>query len=147
MLPTSWVRLDRLPVTANGKLDRHALPPPRLQTPREGPRWAAPDTPLEKDLARLWTEVLEIPQVGLNDNFFDLGGDSISAVRLPSGLQRLLDVGVSLVAIFDAPTIAELAAYLAKHHAGAVDRRKAAAEHGAAGHPGLLARDLTTSAL
>jgi amino acid adenylation domain-containing protein len=147
MIPTSWVTLDRLPVTANGKLDRHALPPPRRQTPREGTRWAAPDTPLEKELAGLWTEVLEIPQVGLNDNFFDLGGDSISAVRLTSGLQRLLDVGVSLVAIFDAPTIAELTAYLAKHHAGAVDRRMAAAERGAAGHAGLDVRDLTTSAL
>ena len=109
MLPQDWLELPRLPLNNNGKLDRDALPAPA------GPRRAAavasraPRDELERDLLRVWQAVLELESLGVDENFFDLGGDSISAVRLASALQRELGQGVSLVMILETPTIAGLA--------------------------------------
>ena len=120
MVPTAWVELEQLPLTSNHKLDRQALPEPmrRSSAPSEPARDA-----LERDLVALWKDMLSVDSMGIHDNFFDLGGDSISAVRMTSALQRLLDDAVMLIALFDAPTVAGLGQYLRKHHDGAVSAR------------------------
>ncbi len=118
LLPNAWMLLETLPVGPNGKLDRRALPAPETRT--WGGHGGAPQTALESDLAALWADILGVAAVGLQDNFFDLGGDSIAAVRLTTRLQELLDDGVMLAAVFEAPTIAALARYLGDQHGAAV---------------------------
>lgn len=132
LLPNAWMYLDALPIGPNGKLDRRALPVPGAARAWGG-HGGAPQSALESDLASLWSEILGVAAVGVQDNFFDLGGDSIAAVRLTTRLQQMLDDGVMLAAIFEAPTIAKLASYLEQRHATAVGGRYAARhEHGTA---------------
>jgi amino acid adenylation domain-containing protein len=132
LLPNAWMYLDALPVGPNGKLDRRALPVPGAARAWGG-HGGAPQSALESDLASLWSEILSVAAVGVQDNFFDLGGDSIAAVRLTTRLQQFLDDDVMLAAIFEAPTIAKLAAYLQQRHAIAVAARYGTRhEHGAA---------------
>ncbi len=121
LLPNAWMYLEALPLNTSGKLDRHALPAPQGRT--WGGHGGAPQTALESDLAGLWSEILGVSAVGMQDNFFDLGGDSIAAVRLTTRVQQLLDDGVMLAAIFEAPTIAALARYLGERHRDAVESR------------------------
>lgn len=123
MIPTHWLFLPELPVNPSGKLDRGALPAPGRDRPELAVAYRAPRNRLEEDLARLWSDVLGLDGIGVDDNFFDLGGDSITAVQLTTGLQRLFNDTILLVAIFDAPTVAGLAAYLQREHATAVRRR------------------------
>jgi amino acid adenylation domain-containing protein len=121
LLPSAWMYLEALPLNANGKLDRRALPAPADRT--WGGRGGAPQTALESDIAAIWSEVLGVSAVGVQDNFFDLGGDSIAAVRVTTRIQQLLDSGVMLAAIFEAPTIAALARYLGERHGESVELR------------------------
>jgi len=121
LLPNAWMYLDALPTSPNGKLDRRALPAPAART--WGGQGGAPQTALESDLAAIWSEILGVSAVGVQDNFFDLGGDSVTAVRLTTRVQQLLDDGVMLAAVFESPTIAALARYLAEHHGAAVESR------------------------
>ena len=109
MVPSAIVTLERLPVTANGKLDRLALPAPDGARPDLDRAYVAPDSPIEEALAEVWSEVLGIDRVGTNDDFFDLGGHSMLAVRMLSSVHDVLGVELSLVTIFDRPTIRELA--------------------------------------
>jgi amino acid adenylation domain-containing protein len=122
MLPSALVALDRLPLTANGKVDRRALPAPDSTRADLGGSYAAPATDLERFLSRLWQEVLSLPRVGVLDNFFELGGSSITGAVLVSRLQETLREIVHVVVIFDAPTIAEMSAYLIEQHPEAVAR-------------------------
>ena len=107
MVPSSFVFLKALPLTRNGKLDRDALPPP--QTDGGEKQFAPPRTPVETELCRIWSGVLGIQQVSINDNFFDLGGDSILAIQI---IARANQAGMNLEPrqIFQHQTIAELAA-------------------------------------
>jgi amino acid adenylation domain-containing protein len=123
MIPSSWNLLDRLPMNRSGKLDRAALGQQASQQLELANAFVEPATVLERDLTSLWTRLLGLDRVGTADSFFDLGGDSILAVRLTSELQRMLDDMVFLEAIFDAPTVGELAGYLTEHHGAAVTRR------------------------
>ena len=123
MVPSAWCFLEELPLNANGKLDRSALPEPDLDRSQLGSEYVEPDSSLQIDLARIWAEVLDVEKVGVGDNFFDLGGDSIRAVRLTSATQQLLDDGVPLAALFEAPTIGQLSLWLEENHADAVARR------------------------
>jgi amino acid adenylation domain-containing protein len=105
MVPSAFMALEALPLTANGKLDRKALPAPDAATfaARE---YEAPQSGLEQTLAALWQALLHVERVGRNDNFFELGGHSLLAVQLVSRLRATLDVEVPLRALFAAPVLA-----------------------------------------
>jgi len=112
MLPSVVVELDALPLTPSGKVDRRRLPAPDFRRPRSG-RTAAPQTPEEILLAGIWSEVLGVEEVGVDESFFELGGHSLLATRLVSRLRELLGVDLSVRAVFESPTIAGLARELA----------------------------------
>ncbi len=122
LLPNAWMHIEALPLNPNGKLDRRALPVPTTRTGSAQGR--APQTALEADLAAIWSDVLGVPEIGIQDDFFDLGGDSIAAVRLTNRIQQLLDADVTLAAIFEAPTIAALVGYLGVYHRESVAARR-----------------------
>jgi thioesterase domain-containing protein/acyl carrier protein len=98
------VALDALPLTPNGKLDTRALPAPEYTTGE----YRAPSTPTEEILAGIYAQVLGLERVGIDDSFFDLGGDSISAMRLIAAVNTSLDAEVSVRAVFEAPTVRSL---------------------------------------
>lgn len=117
MIPNRWVRIDHIPRTRNGKLDRDALPRPGFERPNLGPAYRAPTSETEKRLAGLWASALDVDRVGVDDNFFDLGGDSITAIRIGAGA---LDHGLHLDpnALFKHQTVAELARWVTHAEAG-----------------------------
>ncbi len=110
MIPSAFVYLDSLPLTSHGKIDRRALPAPDAERPALAEVFLAPQTPTEKSLAAIWTKLLGINRVGINDNYFDLGGDSLLATQLVSQVRRVFEVELPLVDLFQHPTLAELAA-------------------------------------
>ena len=126
MVPLHWLWLERLPLNANGKLDRKALPALEIgQLHSED--YLAPRSELEQTLATIWAQVLKVEQVGVLDNFFELGGHSLLATQIASRVQKSLQRDVPLRAMFECSTVAELATYiegLAAHDisAGTVDR-------------------------
>jgi amino acid adenylation domain-containing protein len=107
MIPTAFVSLPRLPLTANGKLDRRALPSPAPAAGADGRRYAL--TPGEEMLAALWSEVLGRDGIGAHDSFFDLGGHSLLATQVVSRIRQLFGIEVPLRRLFEAPTLGELA--------------------------------------
>jgi hypothetical protein len=122
MLPAAFVVLPEFPLTANGKVNRRALPAPDMSRPEQSEAYSAPRDRLEQILCDLWQATLGLKQIGVRDNFFDIGGNSIKGAILINRLQELLGEYVYVVAIFDAPTIAALANYLRTHYAEAVQR-------------------------
>ncbi|GAA0984773.1 hypothetical protein GCM10009555_059130 [Acrocarpospora macrocephala] len=106
MIPGAWHLHDRLPVTAAGKLDRAALPRRPMEAGSSGP----PRTPMERELAGIWRRVLGLPSVGVDDDFFQLGGTSIGAMRVLAALRASTGVELELREVFAAPTVAGLAA-------------------------------------
>ncbi|MCY8121175.1 surfactin non-ribosomal peptide synthetase SrfAA [Bacillus spizizenii] len=109
MIPAFWVTLNELPVTANGKVDRKALPEPDIEA--GGGEYKAPTTDMEELLAGIWQDVLGISEVGVSDNFFSLGGDSIKGIQMAS---RLNQHGwkLEMKDLFQHPTIEELTQYV-----------------------------------
>ena len=116
LVPSGIVVLDRLPLTANGKLDRRALPAPELSSSAAGV--GLPRTPREQLLCGLFAEVLGLDRVGIDDNFFELGGHSLLATRLISRIRATLDVEVSIRGLFETPSVAGLGRSLADAGAG-----------------------------
>jgi len=111
MVPAAFVVLEQLPLTANGKLDRNALPAPApLRT--DAPSIPAAG-PLEQQIAEVWQDLLQLQQVGVHDNFFDLGGHSLLLLKVQNRLQSLLGRALSVVTLFQYPTIHGLATHLA----------------------------------
>ncbi|WUD57928.1 amino acid adenylation domain-containing protein [Nocardia sp. NBC_00511] len=108
MVPAVLVSLDVMPLNANGKLDRKALPVPEL----EARAFRAPATPVEQAVAEVFAEVLGTERIGADDDFFELGGNSLSAVRVTARLGELLDARVPVRVLFDTSTVAELAVAL-----------------------------------
>ncbi|RVH52321.1 amino acid adenylation domain-containing protein, partial [Sinorhizobium meliloti] len=118
MVPAAFVRLEALPLTLNGKLDRQALPAPDDEAYARA-AYAAPRGAIETALAEIWAELLGVERVGRNDNFFELGGHSLLAVQLMERL-RQLSLGVEVRTLFARPVLADLAASLGSHHEVAV---------------------------
>ncbi|HYP26768.1 MAG TPA: amino acid adenylation domain-containing protein [Blastocatellia bacterium] len=122
MIPQAFVTLDALPLTENGKVDRRALPVPGQSRPQLERDFVAPRNELERFLADRWREVLGIEEVGIYDDFFDIGGESLKAAVLVNKLQQELGEMLQVVSIFDAPNIAAFADYLNKDCPAAVSR-------------------------
>jgi amino acid adenylation domain-containing protein len=118
MIPSTFVMMDTLPVTANGKLDRQSLPAPdESQLPRAR-EFVAPRSPIEESLVGVWKDVLGIERVGVHDNFFELKGNSLLVVRLISRLRQIFLVDLPLNLLFEAPTVAQLAVSIAQAQFG-----------------------------
>ncbi len=109
MVPAAIVFLDTLPLSANGKVDRKALPPPGVERTGSERASAAPRTPAEDVLHKIWCDALGLERVGVHDNFFELGGDSLMAIRIIAEANRA-GMGLAFSQIFEHQTIAELAA-------------------------------------
>ena len=109
MVPSSFVVLSGLPLTPNGKINRKALPAPDQSRPELGEPFVAPRDPLEQQLVNLWEDIFDVERIGVRDNFFDLGGHSVTAVRLFAHVKKLTGKNLPLVTLFQAPTIEQLA--------------------------------------
>jgi len=116
MIPSHLVELTSLPLTANGKIDRRALPDP--EGTEQAGEHIAPQNETEAKLAGIWQEVLEVDEVSVNDDFFELGGHSLLAVRLISMIRKTLGVELPISDVFDYPTVAKLAARIIKEPEG-----------------------------
>jgi len=122
MIPSVFMLLDELPLTPNGKVDRKALPAP-VHTRRV---YEAPRTKLESILTSMWEKMLNITKVGIHDDFFELGGNSLKAAILTNKLEEALGEKVRVVVLFKAPNVAALASYLTEFHPDAVSKMCAA---------------------
>ncbi len=114
MLPSAFVVLEALPLTPNGKVDRRALPAPDNLRPELANNYQAPESEVEKSIAKVWKQVLQLERVGVNDNFFDLGGHSLLVVQVNNKLREILHRDLSVVELFQNPTIKLLAEHLSK---------------------------------
>jgi acyl carrier protein len=109
MVPSAFVPLERLPMTAAGKIDRRALPEPDWSRPELEAGYVAPRTDSEEALAEIVRELLGLDRVGVYDSFFDLGGHSLLATQFLARIRELFEVEVPLRAVFEQPTVANLA--------------------------------------
>ena len=109
MVPAAVVRLDKLPLTNNGKVDRRALPSPAGGAASASGNYVAPSTPVEEKLAAIWAELLRVDQLGVQDNFFERGGHSLLGTRLMARVRRDFDLDVPLRVLFEQPTVAGMA--------------------------------------
>jgi amino acid adenylation domain-containing protein len=112
MVPAFFVALPTFPLSEHGKVDRRALAKLEIAPKQESRAVALPDSQLERTLVELWQRILQIPHVGLDDNFFDLGGDSLLLVAVHSNLQKILQTEISLTDLFEFATIRKLAQHL-----------------------------------
>lgn len=112
MVPAAFVTMDALPLTPNRKLDRRALPVPDQTRQDRRSEFTAPRSAIERALANIWQEMLAVEQVGVHDNFFELGGHSLLAVRLFAVIEKKFGKRLPLATLFQAPTVAEVAALL-----------------------------------
>nr|WP_269746796.1 phosphopantetheine-binding protein [Methylosarcina fibrata] len=117
MLPSALIRLDSLPKTANGKLDRKALPAASWQ----GQTFRAPQSATEQNLAAIWQDLLGVEQVGLDDNFFQLGGHSLLATRMVARIREIMNINLGLASVFETKCLAELAALVGQADDSEVD--------------------------
>src|SRR5690606_9970779 len=109
MVPSVFVHLERLPMTANGKVDRPALPAPSMEDEAAARPGGAPRTETERVLVEMWAELLSVPRIGIHDEFFELGGHSLLAIRAVSRIRDLFDVEIPLETMFASPNVATLA--------------------------------------
>jgi acyl carrier protein len=119
MVPAHFHYLDTLPLTTSGKLDRKALPAPEHAPADNGRPYVAPRNPAEETIADVWKAVLRIDKVGLDDHFFELGGDSLLSIRVHAELTGKLRADLPIVALLQYPTVRTLARHLADEHNGA----------------------------
>ena len=126
MVPSTFVTLQEMPVTSTGKINRRALPEPGNSRPELSNLYAAPRIPVEVELERIWANVLCLTQVGIHDNFFDLGGHSLAASRLISRVIQTFQLDLPIKALFDAPTVALMAVIITQHEAKRVSEAELA---------------------
>jgi hypothetical protein len=115
MVPGMYVWVEAIPLNANGKIDRKALPWPEIGE-RLGHRYVGPRTAIETVLCAIWQQILSVERVGIHDKFFELGGHSLAMVRVRDQVQQRLRQSFPLVVMFEHSTVASLAAYLLNHH-------------------------------
>ena len=108
MVPSHYMLLDTLPLTANGKIDRRALPNPQLHG-QNNVEYVAPKTEIEKAIAQIWQNALKLERIGIHDNFFELGGNSLSATQVITQMRQTFQIEITIRHFFEAPTIAEQA--------------------------------------
>jgi acyl carrier protein len=113
MLPASFVVLDELPLAPNGKLDRAALPDKHAAAPLAEDEYVAPQSEVERTIKAIWQETLQVDRVGTHDNFFDVGGHSFVMLQIQSKLQAAFHKTISIIEMFEHPTISSLAKHLA----------------------------------
>lgn len=121
MLPSAFVILDTLPLLPNGKVNRQALPVPDRSRPVLEETLVLPRNSVEERLAEIWTEILELDQVGIHDDFFELGGYSLLATQVVSQISGTFQVELPLRSLFETPTIAELAIKIMQSEAGQIN--------------------------
>ena len=109
MAPSAYILMTTLPLLANGKVNRHALPPPGKSRPDLAESYVAPRTPVEITLTEIWRELLELDEVGVEDNFFDLSGHSLTAVQVVSRVRDIFGLEMPVRCLFESPTVAGLA--------------------------------------
>jgi thioesterase domain-containing protein/acyl carrier protein len=114
MAPTAYVFLDQIPISSNGKIDRKALPLAAETQVLQADTYIAPQSHLEKTLVGIWAEVLGVQQVGLDGDFFDLGGHSLVGVRLLAKIKKIYQVNLELAVLFEARTVRQLADVIRK---------------------------------
>ena len=118
MIPSAFIKLDAIPLTSTGcKFDRRALPDPGKERPDLDTPYVAPRTPVEEEVAKIWTEILALNLVGIHDNFLELGGHSLAATRVVSHVFKTFQVEIPLRSLFEAPTVAEMAAVIVESQA------------------------------
>ena len=118
MVPAVFVHLEKFPLSPNGKVDRRALAAMATSRTEPASNSAPPQTQAEQDIARIWRETLEISQVGLTDNFFDLGGNSLSVARVHAQLREHFKTDLPITALFEFTTVSALAKHLSGKEAG-----------------------------
>lgn len=109
MVPTSFVVLPTFPLSPNGKVDRKALPAPALQRPTMRAKHVAPRTPVEIELAAIWSKAIGVNDIGVHDNFFDIGGHSLSGMQLLAQVEQHFNASIEFKQLFLAPTVAQMA--------------------------------------
>lgn len=114
MMPSAFVVLDKLPLTPNGKVDRRALPAPEEARPEMEEKFIAPQTEMARAIAAVWQQALRLDKVGIHDNFFELGGNSLLLVQVHTKLREALNCEITMVDIFQHPTIDALARHLSQ---------------------------------
>jgi amino acid adenylation domain-containing protein len=122
MVPSAFVFLESLPLTPNGKVDRKALPAPETRRPELETAYLAPLDDLEKNIAKIWQELLRVEKVGRRDNFFDLGGNSLLLVQAQARIRDALAFDLPIVKLFQHPTVQSLAKSLKEQGPPAFDR-------------------------
>jgi acyl-CoA synthetase (AMP-forming)/AMP-acid ligase II/acyl carrier protein len=120
MIPGSFVTMEEMPGLANGKIDRRRLEEMEMGTEERESGYVGPRTAMERTISEVWREVLGVEKVGVNDNFFDMGGASLSLIQVSSKLREALGVEVAVVELFEYPTIAELTEHLSGQGEGDV---------------------------
>src|SRR5256885_16606698 len=113
MIPSAFVLMDKLPLTANGKVDRQALPAVSFERTAHAHELTQPLSETEQAIAAIWAELLKVGHIGRHDDFFDLGGDSLLAIRAVSRIRDAFGADLQTLTLFENPTIGDLAAVLA----------------------------------
>ena len=117
MIPSAYVFLDELPMMSTGKVNRHALPDPGRRRPDLDTPMISPRTTIEGEISRIWAEVLSLDEVGVSDNFWDLGGHSLAASRIISQMICSFQLEVAIKELFDSPTVADMASLIVQNQA------------------------------
>lgn len=124
MIPHDFVTLEAIPLTDTRKVDRKALPDPGTSRPELTTPYVAPKTPIEKELAKIWAEVLSTDEVGIHDDFFDLGGHSLSATRIISPVIATFELQLPVQALFDSSTVAAMSVVISNKEGQKADEEE-----------------------
>lgn len=116
LIPSKYIWVDEFPITPNGKIDKKNLPLPENSRPDSAPLYKKPTTQLEKDIAQIWSEELKIAEIGIDDDFFDMGGSSVLAQKVTTLLKQRLSLEIPVSKIYIYPTIKELSSILEEHN-------------------------------